>query len=315
MIRGDWFSYLNYYNNYKLVEKIEKIDYYNQFLWYRIKKKDPVLNHDPRLLHGILSKSAQRWFGFSPITTDENQYKMVMGKDVEEKYFYEDERMDEVGVLTFTTEPLEEDVEIIGPMTLTFWAKTEFTKPKTRESINEFIKEFIEQLDEAYDMHEDGQTIVKMAEKEDVQWVVELNDVFENGRAKNITSGWLSAAHRPFDPKDTEKLDPDYEAFDPFYCHPDKNPDPIKEEVLYPYVVEIWATDNVFKKGHRIRISISASDFPHLFPVFTPSKNTIVIDKDHVAKLDFKVTNEKNEGETWKWIEEDVSDYLINHQD
>ena len=37
--------------------------------------------------------------------------------------------MDEVDVLTFTTEPLEADMEIAGPLTLTFWAKTEFNMP------------------------------------------------------------------------------------------------------------------------------------------------------------------------------------------
>jgi predicted acyl esterase len=54
----------------------------------------------------------------------------------------------------------------------------------------------------------------------------------------------------------------------------------------------------VFKKGHKLRVSISASDFPHLFPVFRPSENTIVIDENHKASLEFtKVVS--NQGAIW----------------
>ncbi|MBU0994834.1 MAG: CocE/NonD family hydrolase [Proteobacteria bacterium] len=310
-IRRDWFSYFNRANNFSLVEEMGELDLYSKFLWWRYEKKAPVLFHDIRFLHGIMSKSAQRWFGFSPLTMDENQCKMVLGiEDTEEKRFWEDERMDEFGVLTFTTKPLEEDIEIIGPLSLTFWAKTKFTQPGTQEAIDQFL----DQLDEVLKLEEDSKSIIEMADKKDVQWVVELNDVYPDGRAQNVTSGWLSAWHRPYDPANPEQLDPDYVPFDPFYCYPNKNPNPIEEEVIYPYVVEMWATDNMFKKGHRIRISISASDIPHLFPVVRPSKNTIVIDEDHMAKLDIKVTNTKEEGETWKWIDENISDYLINHR-
>ncbi|MDI6743064.1 MAG: CocE/NonD family hydrolase C-terminal non-catalytic domain-containing protein, partial [Smithella sp.] len=77
------------------------------------------------------------------------------------------------------------------------------------------------------------------------------------------------------------QVDPAYKAFDPFYFAPDKNPSPIADNTVYQYVVELWPTTNVFKKGHRIRVSISASDFPHLFPILRPSTNTIVIDENH----------------------------------
>ena len=82
---------------------------------------------------------------------------------------------------------------------------------------------------------------------------------------------------------------------------------------MYPYVVEVWPTENVFKQGHRIRLSISASDVPHLFPVLRSSRNTIVIDAGHPARLDFKQVNKSGEGSTWKWID-DVSQYLLTHR-
>ena len=46
----------------------------------------------------------------------------------------------------------------------------------------------------------DTNLLLDLMDREDVQWVIEVNDVFPDGRAKNITSGWLSAWHRPYDP-------------------------------------------------------------------------------------------------------------------
>ncbi len=86
----------------------------------------------------------------------------------------------------------------------------------------------------------------------------------------------------------------------------------ISEDQVYPYIIELWPTDNVFKKGHRIRISISASDFPHFLPFLRPSKNTIVLDEDHQARLDFQIANKDDESITWKWID-DIDGYLLNH--
>ncbi len=127
----------------------------------------------------------------------------------------------------------------------------------------------------------------------------------------NAGTGYL---FRHYDPADPTKLDPSYVAFDPFYNRPDKTPSPVVENTVYPYVVEIWPTSNVFKKGHRIRVSISASDVPHMFPVLRPSENTIVIDENHKAKIDFKVANKKGEGSLWKWIDQDIGTYLMTHK-
>jgi putative CocE/NonD family hydrolase len=31
---------------------------------------------------------------------------------------------------------------------------------------------------------------------------------------------------------------------------------------VYRYTIDLWATSNVFKAGHRIRVEISSSNFP-----------------------------------------------------
>lgn len=218
-----------------------------------------------------------------------------------------DDRPDEIGALTFTTEPLDADMEIAGPLLLTFWARTEFDRQPAQDAVGRTI-DFVKRLISA-----DENLLLDAMNKKDVQWVAEIHDVYPGGRAKNITSGWLSAWHRPYDPADngTERgIDPGYVPFDPFYCFPDREPDPISEGVLYQYAIELWPTDNVFAAGHRLRVSLSASDYPHLLPVLRPSRSAIVIDESHPAQLDFHVVNSRGEGSSWKWVD-DVSGFLL----
>lgn len=308
-IFGDWFSVSNASNNYKMVSNTSDSDFYDRFLWWKKAKANPVLHHDPTELHGPLSRSTHRWFGFSPLTIISQLFKLDLGINISDDLVpWEDERADEVGVLTFSTEPLKEDIEISGPLKLTFWAKTEYD-PDAMTEAN--IDKLLDSLRNEFNIEGEENAIMNMLDKEDVQWVIEVNDVFKNGRAKNITSGWLAASHRPYDPANPTKIDPGYTPFDPFYQNPDKNPSYIDEDTTYKYVVEIWPTTNVFKKGHRIRVSVSGSDLPHLLPFATASENTIILDESHKAKLDFKVVNKNDEGDTWKWID-DIDDYLLS---
>jgi uncharacterized protein len=310
LIFGDWFGIVNASNNYKLVSSTTTTDYNDVLLGKKTAKINPVLWHNPEALNGISSRSAQRWFGFSPLTMVTQMSKYMLDTDMNPLLPWEDERNDETGVLTFTTEPLASDLEISGPLKLTFWAKTKFTQPATQAAIDQFLA----QIENTFDIAKNESSVLLMADRKDVQWVVEVNDVFPGGRAPNVTSGWLSAAYRPYNPANPTQVDPAYKAFDPFYSYSEKNPSPIAEDTLYQYVVELWPTTNVFKKGHRIRVSISGSDFPHLFPVLRPSKNTIVIDETHQAKLDFKAANKTGEGTQWKWIDGNVGDYLLTHK-
>lgn len=294
---GDWFSLLNAPNNYRLTHTPGDMDY-SRLLFKRmpVPIANPVLRHDPGDLHGLNSRSSTRWcMGLTALVPIISKY--FFNRNIDDKMPWEDERLDEIGVLTFTTDELDEDLEITGPMTLTFWAKTRFSDP-----LNQFkVDALLERLGET---RLAGSAITHFIDKRDVQWVIEANDVFPDGRARNITSGWLSAENRPFDPADPSQLDPAYIPFDPFYDHAYKTPSPIEEDQVYPYVIELWPTANVFKKGHRLRISISASDFPHLFPVFRASTNTLVIDPDHQASLSYiRVISQDNT----VWVENPTS--------
>ncbi|MEI6127398.1 MAG: CocE/NonD family hydrolase C-terminal non-catalytic domain-containing protein, partial [Pseudomonadota bacterium] len=253
----------------------------------------PLLDHNPPYFHGRYSRSEVRWGGRMMALSNDDGI---------------DERGDELGVLTFTTEALPEDREIAGPLLLTFWARTAFDRPLKQEAVHDMLALIKKNF------HIDENLLLALMDRQDVQWVVELNDVFPDGRAKNITSGWLSAWHRPYDPAEApdeknHRIDPAYIPFDPFYNMPHKNPQPITQGELYPYAIELLPCDTVFKKGHRMRISISASDFPHLLPVLRPSRTEIVIDEQHPAQLEFKEVNSDGEGVGWKWID-DINTYF-----
>lgn len=319
-IEGDWYTddhtFLKIYtnNNYGLSDIQD------------VSGDNPVLKHDVISplqginLHGGNSRSSVRWsMGMLAMISDIS--KFFLGQNIDAAQWYEDERHDEKECLTFTSEPLTQDMEIVGPLTVTFWAKTKFADPITQIFITGVMDLIKEQV------NVDSNLILDSISKKDVQWTAELNDVFPDGRARNISSGWLSAWHRPYDPSGktstctldgkqvTEHaLDPAYVPFDPFYNGPDKNPKPINEGELYQYTVELWPTCNVFKAGHRIRVSLSGSDFPHMLPIIQPSYNTIVIDARHAAKIDFSSTNGENEGDTWEWIgsNADADKYLMS---
>lgn len=67
-----------------------------------------------------------------------------------------------------------------------------------------------------------------------------LLDVYPDGRAIYIRDGIIRASFRS-GPKNTSNIQPGK---------------------VYEYHIDLWATSNVFMKGHRIRVEISSSNFP-----------------------------------------------------
>jgi len=49
-----------------------------------------------------------------------------------------------------------------------------------------------------------------------------------------------------------------------------EKPSPIKPGRVYRYDMDLWATSNLFKTDHRIRLEVSSSEFP----MFMPNTNT-----------------------------------------
>ncbi|MEE9162379.1 MAG: CocE/NonD family hydrolase, partial [Candidatus Neomarinimicrobiota bacterium] len=74
----------------------------------------------------------------------------------------------------------------------------------------------------------------------DTDFTVKLVDVQPNGFAMNLTDGILRARYR----KSFEQ------------------PELLTPGQPYQLTIDLWNTSNVFKKGHRIRVEVSSSNFP-----------------------------------------------------
>ncbi len=106
-------------------------------------------------------------------------------------------------VLVYTTPPLEQDVEVTGPITVHLWAAS--SAP-------------------------------------DTDFVARLVDVHPNGFAQNLTDGIIRARYRNFAAGEAPSL--------------------IEPGKAYEYILDLWATSNVFKAGHCIRLDVTSSNFP-----------------------------------------------------
>ncbi len=111
-------------------------------------------------------------------------------------------------ILVFQTEPLSEDVEVIGPIRVRLWISSNC--PDT---------DFTAKLVDVYPPNAD----------------------YPRGFAMNITSGILRCRYRN-----------SWEA-----------PSMMTPGEVYDITVEAFPTANLFKAGHRIRLDISSSNFPH----------------------------------------------------
>ena len=74
----------------------------------------------------------------------------------------------------------------------------------------------------------------------DTDFTAKLVDVHPNGYAQNLVDNLVRARYRE-------------SAEDPVFLEPDKS---------YEYTIDLYATSNVFKAGHAIRLEISSSNFP-----------------------------------------------------
>ena len=104
-------------------------------------------------------------------------------------------------VLCYTSEPLEADMEVTGPIKAVLYAAT------------------------------DGP---------DTDWTAKLVDVSPSGYAMNLCDGIVRARYR----------------------ESRTNPTLLTAGKVYEYEIDVGVTGNVFRRGHRVRIEVSSSNFP-----------------------------------------------------
>lgn len=76
----------------------------------------------------------------------------------------------------------------------------------------------------------------------DTDFVARLVDVHPNGFAQNLTDGIIRARYRNFASGEAPSL--------------------LEPSKAYEYEIDLWATSNVFKAGHCIRLDVTSSNFP-----------------------------------------------------
>ncbi|HTT49652.1 MAG TPA: CocE/NonD family hydrolase [Pseudolabrys sp.] len=127
-------------------------------------------------------------------------------------------------VLTFTTAPLERDLEICGPIKLVLYASS------TGRDTDFFVK-LSDQFPQSGEDRAKG----------------------PNPFAELITRGWLRASHRALDPKYSTDMVP-------YHSHTD--PQPLTPHVTYKFEISLEPMAYLIKQGHRLRLEIVNGDSP-----------------------------------------------------
>jgi hypothetical protein len=120
---------------------------------------------------------------------------------------------------------------------------------------------------------------------DDTNFSIKLNDVLPDGKSELVARAWQNSSHRE------SNVNPRYPE-DWKFVEPTK----ITPGEVYKYKFTIQSTSYVFKKGHKIRVTIASSDWPTMWPNPNPAQNTIYFsnekDKKHFShhkhhQLDF----------------------------
>jgi uncharacterized protein len=122
----------------------------------------------------------------------------------------------------------------------------------------------------------------------DTDFTAKLVDVWPDGFAQNLTEGILRARYR----------------------ESQENPTMITPGQIYKFAIDLWATSNVFKRGHILRLEISSSNYPRFDrnlntgdqrpmrsgdsdEIFTKATNVILHDAEHPSVLILPVVSER----------------------
>ena len=137
-----------------------------------------------------------------------------------------DNRLMEKSALTYTTEVLDRDLHIAGPLALTLHAATTGA---------------------------------------DANWIATVSDVAPSGKSTQITSGALVASQRTLDAARSE-YNAAGELIVPYHPFTMASLSPVPPGELVQLDIEIFNVDAVLQAGHRLRLTLSSSDQPTLGP-------------------------------------------------
>ena len=108
-------------------------------------------------------------------------------------------------------------------------------------------------------------TIYATTTTTDAQWVVTVEDVAPDGSSKPLTAGALLGSHRALDASQTWWAGAGRPLL-PYHPYTRAAQQPISPGTVTRFDVEVFPTFAYVAKGHRIRMTITTADTPHLMP-------------------------------------------------
>jgi uncharacterized protein len=119
-----------------------------------------------------------------------------------------------------------------------------------------------------------GATLYATSTTTDTEWVVQLSDVAPNGNATALTSGLLEGNQRALNPSLTWYA-PDGRPLLPYHPYTKVTQTPVVPGQVTRYDVEVFPTFDTLAPGHRLRVTVATSDFPHALPTATQLPNLV----------------------------------------
>jgi uncharacterized protein len=137
--------------------------------------------------------------------------------------------------LTYTTDPFTSPTLVAGPITLTVHATATTTE---------------------------------------TMWVAHLDEVAPDGASRPLTQGALLGSHRALDTFRTWHL-PDGTVLRPHHVSTPAANRPVVQGELTRYDIEVFPTAALIGTDHRLRLTLTTYDFPHLVPT-KPARTALI---------------------------------------
>ena len=107
-------------------------------------------------------------------------------------------------------------------------------------------------------------TIYARANTAETEWVVNVEDVAPDGTSKPLTQGALLGSLRAVSA--TQSWQVNGKTVLPYHPYTKASAVPVPKGAVARYDVEVFPTYSTIAAGHRIRVTIDSTDFPHLVP-------------------------------------------------
>jgi putative CocE/NonD family hydrolase len=162
----------------------------------------------------------------------------------------------------------------------------DYPREQSQDNLRSLIFDTPVLLDTVEIVGEPMLTLTLSSDMADAAITAKLCDIAPDGQSALVTHGWLRLSRR-------DSLE--YPA----------QPEPGEE---YEIRLKLWPTDYQLRAGHRLRLCLALSDFPHIFPLPYVGDIRLPFGQAHVQKLTlYTLTDEAQAGAHPKFMAPDLS--------